>query len=182
MVNKVKKIILCVGIFCILALSFVLYLVIEKENGIKKVNIEEESLIPKIETIYVYFPRLPDMEFVGETLEIENNLPCEEKVRRIIKKIMDGPEDNNLISVFPDGATLNKVKVNNNIAYLDFSIEFIENHPGGSIGEYNTLYSIVNSLTEIEEIEAVDFSIDGEKFKTYKGHCEFNEPLSKFVH
>lgn len=155
----------------------ILYLTLKKENGIKKVNIEEEVLMSKIENIYVYFPKLPDMEFVGEVLEFESSLSYEEKVRRVVKKLTDGPKDDNLISVIPENTVLNKVRINDKIAYLDFSDEFIENHPGGSVGEYNTLYSIVNSLTEIDGIEAVDFSVNGKKFKTYKGHCEFSEPL-----
>lgn len=177
MVNNVKRILLSLIVLFTFSCSSILYATIKREEGIKKVNIEERNLVLGPESINVYFPRLPDMKFVGEKLELDRDLPNEEKVRRVIKKLSDGPKNENLISVMPYNTVLNRVRVINNIAYIDFSREFIENHPGGSVGEYNTLYSIVNSLTEIDEIKAVDFSVQGEKLETYKGHCEFSEPL-----
>ena len=177
MVNSVKKFLLCFVILVTFSLSSILYATIKRDEDIKKVNIEEQVLTSNSESVYVYFPRLPDMKFVGEKLEFDRNLPREEKIKVVLKKLSEGPQDEELISVMPHDTVLNKVRVKNNIAYVDFSREFIENHPGGSMGEYNTLYSIVNSLTEIEGINAVDFSIQGEKLETYKGHCEFSEPL-----
>jgi len=177
MVNSVNRIFLCIVVLCTFSCSSILYATVKKESGIKKVNIEESVLTSEFENISVYFPRLPDMKFVGEKFELERNLSREEKVRRVMKRLIDGPQNENLISVIPDNTIVNKVRVNNSIVYLDFSKEFIENHPGGSMGEYSTLYSIVNSLTEIEGIKAVDFSVQGEKLETYKGHCEFKEPL-----
>jgi len=177
MVNRVRKIFGVIAVLFTFSCGTILYVTIEKDIAAKKVNIEEQGIVSEVENIYVYFPRLPDMKFVGEQFELENSLPIEEKVRRVMNRLVVGPNDDKLLAVIPDNTIINKVKVNNNIAYLDLSDEFIENHPGGSMGEYNTLYSIVNSLTEIEGIRAVDFSIQGKKLETYKGHCEFNEPL-----
>jgi len=177
MVNKVKKIFLCFVVLITFSCTSILYVSIVNDKHTRKVNIEETLLSSNPETIYVYFPRLPDMKFVGEALEIEGDLSNEEKVRRIMSRLVDGPEDEELVSVIPYNTIINKVRVDEDIVYLDLSKEFVENHPGGSMGEYSTLYSIVNSLTEIKGINGVDFSIQGEKLETYKGHCEFNEPL-----
>ena len=40
-----------------------------------------------------------------------------------------------------------------------------------------TVYSIVNSLCELDEVEKVQFLIEGEKQIEYKGHIEFDKPF-----
>jgi len=97
----------------------------------------------------------------------------------IINKLIEGSDRENLIDVMPKGSKLNNVYIHGDIAYVDFSKEFVENHPGGSLGEYNTIYSIVNSITEIEGIEQVNFLIDGKKQTAYKGHTQFDIPISR---
>jgi germination protein M len=79
----------------------------------------------------------------------------------------------------PIGSKLNNVYVEGDIAFVDFSKEFVDNHPGGSLGEYNTIYSIVNSITEIDGIEQVVFLIDGKRQNAYKGHTQFDIPISR---
>jgi len=174
--NK-KNIVLTFLIFLSFFLIIMGGIAISKYKNVSKIDIEQEILSTQPEVINVYFPRLPDMKFAGEKVELSEGLSREEKVRVVINKLSNGPENEQLLSIMPDDTILNKVSIKNRIAYIDFSHEFIENHPGGSVGEYNTLYSIVNSLTEIDGIDGVDFSIQGEKFKTYKGHCDFSEPL-----
>ena len=54
---------------------------------------------------------------------------------------------------------------------LDFSEEFINNHKGGVELEKLTVYSIVNTLTELNEVNSVQFLINGKddaKFKDNK--------------
>ena len=50
--------------------------------------------------------------------------------------------------------------------------------------EKMTIYSIVNSLTELKEIDKVQFLIEGEKVKEFKGNFRFNnafqEPLQLY--
>jgi len=139
--------------------------------------IEEVVTINEIKNLDVYFPRLPDFKFVSEEIKIDNNINKEEKIILIIKRLIEGNEKVNLLDVMPSGSKLNNVYVENDIAFVDFSQEFVDNHPGGSIGEYNTIYSIVNSITEIDGINSVVFLINGKKQETYKGHTQFDMPI-----
>ena len=61
---------------------------------------------------------------------------------------------------------------------MNFSQEFVSKHSGGSAGEYMTVYSIVNSLTELEHIQKVQFLVDGNKLEVFK-HMVFNEPFER---
>jgi len=42
-----------------------------------------------------------------------------------------------------------------------------------------TIYSIVNSLTEINSVKKVQFLIDGEKISDCKGHLDFSKPFER---
>lgn len=158
----------------------IIFLIISVMGNIEaEDNIEEVVSSNKLNNVVVYFPRLPDMKLVSEEIKVENNISNEEKILLIINKLIEGADKANLIDVIPSGSKLNNVYINGNMAYVDFSKEFVENHPGGSLGEYNTIYSIVNSITEINGIEQVNFLIDGKKQAAYKGHSQFDMPISR---
>ena len=60
--------------------------------------------------------------------------------------------------------------------FIDFSKEFIENHPGGMEEEKNTVYSIVNTVTELTEVNGVKILIDNEENKAFSDNSiNFNE-------
>ena len=64
------------------------------------------------------------------------------------------------------------------ICFVNFSSEFVTKHSGGSAGEAMTVYSIVNSLTELKNVDKVQFLVEGNKIDVYK-HLEFNEPFPR---
>jgi len=155
-------------------------LVISVVCGIEPENITEEVVSSnEADSLIVYFPRLPDIKFSAEEIKVASNVSTEEKIRLIINRLIEGSEKANLIDVIPSGSKLNNVYIRENIAFIDFSKEFVENHPGGSLGEYNTIYSIVNSITEINGIEQVVFLIDGKRQTAYKGHTQFDMPIER---
>lgn len=51
---------------------------------------------------------------------------------------------------------------------MDFSKEFIENHQGGEEKEKATVYSIVNTLCELTEVNKIKILINGEENKSFK--------------
>lgn len=162
----------------VLLVIMVITLIISVTSNIEaKLSIEEVVSSNDSENIIVYFPRLPDIKLISEEIEVDNNMGNEEKIELIIDRLSKGSEKANIIDVIPNGSKLNSVYVENNIAFVDFSQEFVDNHPGGSIGEYNTIYSIVNSITEIDGINGVSFLINGQKQETYKGHTQFDIPI-----
>ena len=64
--------------------------------------------------------------------------------------------------------------------YVDLSKEFIENAPSGIDEESMVIYSIVNTLTELNEVTNVKFLINGEENKEFKdGKISFKETFKK---
>ena len=50
---------------------------------------------------------------------------------------------------------------------IDFFEGFIKNHSGGLDEESKTVYSIVNTLTELIEVDGVKILINGEEGKAF---------------
>lgn len=94
----------------------------------------------------------------------------------VIKELIKGPSDNTAFNrTVPEETRLvSPVKIENKVATVNLSKEFKTKHPGGKNAERMTIYSIVNSLTEIEGIEKVKFMIDGRTQKEYMGNFKFD--------
>lgn len=90
----------------------------------------------------------------------------------IVKELVKGPSPNTgLKATIPaDTKLYSGVIVNSGTAIVDLSQDFISKHPGGKNEEQLTIYSIVNSLTELKEISKVKFLISGKDQKEFKGN------------
>lgn len=94
----------------------------------------------------------------------------------VVNELIKGPSDDTAFKrTVPAEAKLRQpVSINDNVATVDFSKEFKSKHGGGKDAEKMTIYSIVNSLTEIEGIKKVKFLIDGKSQKEYMGNFKFD--------
>lgn len=97
--------------------------------------------------------------------------------RASINALIDGPKTD-LSPTMPDGTKLLNIYIKNGTGFVDFSDEFIENHPGGSTGELMTLYSIVNTLTEYKSIDDVQILVEGQSGETL-GNIILDRPLER---
>ncbi|MFZ5988685.1 MAG: GerMN domain-containing protein [Bacillota bacterium] len=98
----------------------------------------------------------------------------------IVNELIKGPKVAGLKPTVPAEAKLkSKVKIDGDVATVDFSKEFRDKHPGGRAEETMTIYSIVNSLTEIKEINNVKFLIDGKAIPEFKGNFRFNKAFPR---
>lgn len=97
--------------------------------------------------------------------------------RASVNALIDGPKTN-LSPAMPNGTRLLNIYIKNGTGFVDFSDEFIKNHPGGSTGERMTLYSIVNTLTEYRSIDDVQILVEGKKGKTL-GNVILDRPLER---
>ncbi|NLK87980.1 MAG: GerMN domain-containing protein [Clostridiaceae bacterium] len=94
----------------------------------------------------------------------------------VVNELIKGPSDETTFRrTVPAEARLREpVSISNNVATVDFSKEFKSKHSGGKDAEKMTIYSIVNSLTELDGIEKVKFLIDGTTHKEYMGNFKFD--------
>lgn len=103
----------------------------------------------------------------------------EERIEKyIVEELIKGPKSESLFATVPPETELLTIEVENGTCFVNFSEEIITKHWGGSAGEIFTIYSIVNSLTEMNNIDNVQFLIEGKKRKSFI-HMVFNEPFER---
>jgi len=94
----------------------------------------------------------------------------------LVNELINGPAKGSLLQpTIPQGTKVNStVTIKDGIAIVDLSKEFVEKHKGGKKNEQLTLYSIVNTLTELKDIKSVQFKIDGKVRKEFKGSYQLD--------
>lgn len=128
--------------------------------------------------IKVYFPDDAGINLVAVKRRIRITSE-NQKYEDAVKIIMANPKEVELTSIFPRGAKLNSVTVENGTAYVDFSETLQRYFVGGSTGEELLVMSLVDTLTEFPEIKRVQILIDGEEIETLAGHMDLSEPLTR---
>jgi hypothetical protein len=86
-----------------------------------------------------------------------------------------------LVSAVPAGTALRAVYITGRgDAYVDLSSEAVTAHPGGTLNELLTIYTIVNALTiNLPAVQSVQILIDGKEVATLAGHVDLRQPLAK---
>lgn len=125
----------------------------------------------------LYFAESNGEYLVPEKREVvvKDNEPIE---KYIIQELIKGPKSKNLLKTVPAETKLISVETKEGIAFVNLSQDFKTKHWGGSSGEILTIYSVVNSLTELPHIDKVQFLIEGQKVEVFE-HMVFNEPFER---
>ena len=92
--------------------------------------------------------------------------------KSIVQELVKGPQNKNFYQTLPSNTTVNSVKIENDLAIVDFSKEIITNTidiPHSSTTKTLALYSIVNTLTEFKEIKKVRITIEGKSSGQIEG-------------
>ena len=85
------------------------------------------------------------------------------------------------LSAIPAGVVLRDVFVTERgDAFVSLSAEITARHPGGSLAELFTVYTIVNALTaNLPAIAHVQILVEGKEVDTLAGHVDLRHPLAK---
>jgi spore germination protein GerM len=86
-----------------------------------------------------------------------------------------------LVSAIPPQTKLRAVFITEDgEAYVDLSREVKSAHPGGTVNELLTVYTVVNALTaNLPAVTAVQLLVDGKEVDTLSGHVDLRRPLAK---
>ncbi len=130
--------------------------------------------------ISLYFEDKQTGEVVRESRMIDAKLLADNPYRELLQMLIEGPKAENLQVTIPQGTKINNAYINGNVVYIDFSKEFINNHVGGLENEIKTVYSIVDTLTELNEVTFVRILIDGEENQQFMdGYMNFTENFER---
>ncbi len=112
------------------------------------------------------------LETETRTISVPADISVTDLMLRTLEELIKGPTNSNLHKTIPAEVQVNKVEIDNNIAYVDFSMEMHTQHWGGSTGEGMTINSIVYTLTEFPGVEKVKMTVEGEPISIEHGPIE----------
>lgn len=129
--------------------------------------------------VYLYFANKDGSKLVCQQrgIEVKQSLSLE---YQIVEQLIEGPDNskgNNFQQTVPADTKIKDIKTEEGICYVNLSRDFIKKK--GSISEPIIIYSIVNSLTELEGVKKVQFLIEGEKINEYTGDLDFSKPFER---
>lgn len=128
-----------------------------------------EDFIDSTETGYNYNVKLYYANKDGDAL-IEyttdiNNTSTESIEELVINQLISGPTKEGMYSTIPEGTVLLNVSKTDGICTVDFNKDFLKKMT--NVDEEISIYSIVNSLVELPDINKVQFTINSKSVKTY---------------
>lgn len=128
----------------------------------KKSSAEEEV------EIILYFPDNEGMYLHKEKRFTQRGRGKIEEL--VLDELFDGPENENLINAVLGDVEVISVNTKDGICVVDLSEEFLRFNTGGSTKEMLAIYSVVNSLCELENIDQVKINIEGKTDVQFGGH------------
>lgn len=96
--------------------------------------------------------------------------------RYVMEELLRGPNDPALRSAIPEGTELLSCRTDGGVCTVDLSAAFVENKPETALGERLAVWSIVNSLTALADVESVQLLCQGEAVDSYV-YRSLAEPL-----
>ncbi len=101
-----------------------------------------------------------------------------EQAKRIIESQVSEPPAGRRTAIPPGTALRALFLLGNGQAYVDLTREVATAHPGGSLNEILTVYTIVEALTmNLPAITSVHLLVDGREVDTLAGHVDLRRPL-----
>jgi spore germination protein GerM len=127
---------------------------------IPEVEISDNEL--RKTTVTLYFENIEENKLTTENRMIDSKTLLREPYTTLIGMLLEGAKDSKLENIISDGTKILSATLNGNCVTVDLSKEFVENAPDDVNRKCDMIYMIVNTLTELKEVESVKFLIEGE--------------------
>lgn len=166
---KNKKIVIIFGVLLIIILVggyFGINFVKNKKEEttvteyIPEEEITEEQLRNTI--VSLYFPSKETKELVPEARLIDIKEIINTPYEKLVNLLIEGPKNDKNQKIIPENTKLLKTYLEGDCVVLDFSYEFLNYNKEDEKEKNNLINSLVNTLTELTEINSVKILINGE--------------------
>lgn len=165
MKKKKKIIIAIITLILIIIIGIFIYNNISIENTGEEYQdytpqeeISEEQM--RQTKVILYFVNSETGELETETKIVDVNLLINEPYKEIMNWLMKGPQSSNLNAIIPEGTVMHDIKIEKSCAIINLSNEFLNYKTEEN--KFKIINSIVNTLTNLKEINSVKFLINGE--------------------
>ncbi len=161
-----------IAILIIGIVGVTIYLLTNKDNVVSQNEIQpqeevgDDTMRQTIATLY--YQNKETKELMPEGRMIDSKELLTDPYATLIGLLLEGPKNEKLQTVIPEGTRVVKAELKGDTVYLDLSKEFIDNHKGGQEAENMTIYAIVNTLTQLNEVNSVKILINGREDQAFK--------------
>ena len=131
------------------------------EEYVPEEEITEEQLRQTI--VSLYFLDTQTNELVPEARLIDIKEMMSAPYEKLVNLLIEGPKSEKSVKLIPDNTRLLQNYLEGDCLVLDFSAEFLNYDKEDEKGKENLINSIVNTLTELSEINEVKILIDGKE-------------------
>ena len=87
---------------------------------------------------------------------------------KLVNLLIEGPKNEKATKVIPENTKVLKTYTEGDCVVLDLSKEFLNYSKEDTKQKQNMIDSIVNTLTELTEVNSVKFMIDGQSNEEFK--------------
>lgn len=116
--------------------------------------------------ITLYFSNLEGtalLQEIQEDIHYSSNISLE---KLVVEQLLKGPQENTGRAVIPDGTKLVNVSVVDGVCFVNLDEGFLNQNY--EIAEPVVIYAIVNSLTELTNVNKVQISVNGDSNRVYR--------------
>ena len=118
--------------------------------------------------VSLYFTNPENNILVPEARKIDAKKLLENPYKVLVELLIEKPKNEKLISAIPEGTKVNNAVLKQDTVELDLSKEFVDNQTNDVEKASLSIYAIVNTLTELNEVNSVKILIDGEENVKFK--------------
>lgn len=170
MSKKVFRMIVVILILGIIGVGIYLFLQNTPENNETEIQPQEEITEEQMRQTIVtlYYQNKETKELMPEGRMVDAKTLLTDPYTTLLELLMEAPKNEKLQSAIPEGTRVLKTELKGDMVYVDLSKEFIDNHAEGLEAETTTVYAIVNTLTELNEVNSVKILINGKEDQSFK--------------
>lgn len=117
--------------------------------------------------VTLYFTNPDNNTLVPEVRKIDAKKLLENPYKLLIELIIENPKNERLRSSIPEGTKVLEGKIKDGIVTVNLSKDFIENQTGDEEAAKLSVYAIVNTLSELNEVNKIKILIEGEDNKKF---------------
>lgn len=142
----------------------------QEETMIEEYTPEEEITEDQVRQTIVslYFPSKETNELNPEARLIDIKEIINNPYEKLITLLIEGPKNDKNRKIIPENTKINKTYLEEDCVVLDFSAEFLNYSKEDEKEKTNMINSIVNTLTELTEVNQIKILIDGNENNEFK--------------
>lgn len=142
---------------------------------------KQEEYIPQedVQNLHIYYGIKGKDKLESEIKRVRKNSMRIGQARQIVSSLLDAPSNERLYRILPENLTLRGLFYDSGLFIIDFSREFNKIYTYGANEQVLAVYSIVNSITELDPKAKVRFLINGTEPEGDEGHLDLSMKLSR---